>query len=333
MSTETTNENNVKKVSLEELTSEQLKSTELRLELLNDNEYRLSSGFDILNEVLNPLRSDLSRLKLYIIAEDTCFDFGGFEYKNNKVYLNGVEKGLNDYIKIIDTYRHTYISAIYTKKYGEIFAKTITDGKEFKDIGNPLRDHIKDFNNNKIGRDIAKSIDNNLSFEETNKQIIEKITEAYNDPTKLINDENVIRPEHLERIDKVEWYIIRYRSKIGDLDIVEEMKQIISEFGTDYDATEIMKALTEPMQVNVINDLLKEAMKLGAYSYLNSLPFKLQTLFTEAEEAEVPRDPLLIDLDGDGIETTTVENGVYFDHESDGFAEKTAWVGKIQKAA
>ena len=55
--------------------------------------------------------------------------------------------------------------------------------------------------------------------------------------------------------------------------------------------------------------------------------------FTEAEEVTVPRDPLLIDLDGDGIETTTVENGVYFDHESDGFAELSAWVGKTQKAA
>lgn len=48
---------------------------------------------------------------------------------------------------------------------------------------------------------------------------------------------------------------------------------------------------------------------------------KLGDTFTEAEEVIVPRDPLLIDLDGDGIETTTVENGVYFDHESDGFAD------------
>lgn len=55
---------------------------------------------------------------------------------------------------------------------------------------------------------------------------------------------------------------------------------------------------------------------------------KLGDTFTEAEEVTVPRDPLLIDLDGDGIETTTLENGVYFDHESDGFAELSAWVGK-----
>ena len=39
-------------------------------------------------------------------------------------------------------------------------------------------------------------------------------------------------------------------------------------------------------------------------------------------------DPLLIDLDGDGIETTTIQNGVYFDHENDGFAESSSWVGE-----
>ena len=35
---------------------------------------------------------------------------------------------------------------------------------------------------------------------------------------------------------------------------------------------------------------------------------------------------LVVDLDGDGVETTTVENGVYFDQDNNGFAEKTFWV-------
>ena len=42
-----------------------------------------------------------------------------------------------------------------------------------------------------------------------------------------------------------------------------------------------------------------------------------------------PGDPILLDLDGDGkIGTTSAENGVYFDHEGDGFAETSAWVDK-----
>ena len=47
--------------------------------------------------------------------------------------------------------------------------------------------------------------------------------------------------------------------------------------------------------------------------------------FTTAHEQA---SPLALDLDGDGVETTTVESGVYFDHDDNGFAEKSGWVGK-----
>ena len=40
--------------------------------------------------------------------------------------------------------------------------------------------------------------------------------------------------------------------------------------------------------------------------------------FTTAQEQA---SPLALDLDGDGVETTTVESGVYFDHDNNGFAE------------
>jgi len=38
------------------------------------------------------------------------------------------------------------------------------------------------------------------------------------------------------------------------------------------------------------------------------------------------RDPLILDLDGDGIETHSINNGTYFDHNANGFTERTAWV-------
>ncbi len=37
--------------------------------------------------------------------------------------------------------------------------------------------------------------------------------------------------------------------------------------------------------------------------------------------------PLVLDLDGNGITTTSLTNGIYFDHDNNGFAEKTGWVG------
>lgn len=44
------------------------------------------------------------------------------------------------------------------------------------------------------------------------------------------------------------------------------------------------------------------------------------------ESIEEIRSPLAIDLDGDGVETVSVDNGVYFDHDGNGFAEKTGWI-------
>ena len=45
----------------------------------------------------------------------------------------------------------------------------------------------------------------------------------------------------------------------------------------------------------------------------------------EAQKAVVIVDPLILDLNGNGIFTTTVEDGTYFDFKGDGFKEKTAW--------
>ena len=41
---------------------------------------------------------------------------------------------------------------------------------------------------------------------------------------------------------------------------------------------------------------------------------------------EERKSPLAIDLDGDGVETVSADNGVYFDHDGNGFAEKTGWI-------
>jgi hypothetical protein len=36
--------------------------------------------------------------------------------------------------------------------------------------------------------------------------------------------------------------------------------------------------------------------------------------------------PLVLDLNGDGIQTLSIEDGVYFDHNSNFFAEKSGWI-------
>ena len=49
--------------------------------------------------------------------------------------------------------------------------------------------------------------------------------------------------------------------------------------------------------------------------------------YNSASSAQSPRDPLAIDLGALGIELTSVKDGVHFDLDKNGFAEKTAWIG------
>ncbi|HEX9061977.1 MAG TPA: calcium-binding protein, partial [Clostridia bacterium] len=53
-----------------------------------------------------------------------------------------------------------------------------------------------------------------------------------------------------------------------------------------------------------------------------------ETPYNNAAQAAPPRriDPVILDLDGDGIETTNINSGTYFDLDANGFAEKSAWV-------
>lgn len=49
--------------------------------------------------------------------------------------------------------------------------------------------------------------------------------------------------------------------------------------------------------------------------------------YDKAGKAQPPRDPLIIDLGETGIELRSLEHGVNFDLDNNGFAEKTAWIG------
>ncbi|MBA4706653.1 calcium-binding protein [Pseudomonas savastanoi] len=46
------------------------------------------------------------------------------------------------------------------------------------------------------------------------------------------------------------------------------------------------------------------------------------------EKAEDARSPLILDLDGDGVETISAKSNIYFDHDGNGFSESSGWVGK-----
>lgn len=60
---------------------------------------------------------------------------------------------------------------------------------------------------------------------------------------------------------------------------------------------------------------------------LNDLVYGLFDWFKDAGSMTMRVDPIILDLDNNGVETTSLSNGVYFDFDSNGFKEKIGWVG------
>ncbi|SDG43841.1 Ca2+-binding protein, RTX toxin-related [Onishia taeanensis] len=67
-----------------------------------------------------------------------------------------------------------------------------------------------------------------------------------------------------------------------------------------------------------LNDKLVEWNPLGIMTDDDDLP--------TFDQAERMGSPIVIDLDGDGLETLSREDGVHFDHDGNGLAEKSGWV-------
>lgn len=64
-------------------------------------------------------------------------------------------------------------------------------------------------------------------------------------------------------------------------------------------------------------------LKSGRAINANSSSFNY---FEAAEAAPNKADPLILDLNGDGVKTTNYQDAILFDHDSNGFAELTNWV-------
>ena len=55
---------------------------------------------------------------------------------------------------------------------------------------------------------------------------------------------------------------------------------------------------------------------------------KISDFYDRAKTLVWPRAPIILDLDGDGLETVGLAGNVYFDHDGDGVLTKTGWAGK-----
>jgi hypothetical protein len=62
--------------------------------------------------------------------------------------------------------------------------------------------------------------------------------------------------------------------------------------------------------------------------YEHAIDIVARNAFTRAKRWTRPRDPIILDLDGNGLETVGLAANVYFDFDADGVLTKTGWAGK-----
>lgn len=97
----------------------------------------------------------------------------------------------------------------------------------------------------------------------------------------------------------------------------------------DEAANEVLSLLYALYGEQFVNELTK-ALDEGNEEKINVLIEEIQNLegdYEDASSAAPPRDPLIIDLGTPGINLTTMSDGVNFDLDKNGFAERTAWIG------
>jgi hypothetical protein len=218
-----------------------------------------------------------------------------------------------------DAYRHLLLAAGLTATFGEGYANTLLQGHELQNLavgGSQESYEMDTFNNDlgiAIGNDIANSGGN---WEDLVKKCKEKI------------EETRLGGEGATWINEGEW------PDAWDVDSAPYY-----EVPKDNLLTSIIDDCIGNVVAPFINNIYNIG-KLFGYS-----AFEIKTLIAETSSlnskfsntvkavtekeflARTNASPLVVDLDGDGVETISKEDGVYFDHDKNGFAEKSGWAG------
>lgn len=116
--------------------------------------------------------------------------------------------------------------------------------------------------------------------------------------------------------------------------LIEQVQDIVRQAGDEF--TDFFEAVGDSFEDGIekfgnaiadvgedVSDTVNDIAR-GVGDFFNPVVEQLRNLFTSAQTLG---SPIILDLDGDGVETISIENGVNFDHDGNGFAEQTGWVG------
>ena len=144
-----------------------------------------------------------------------------------------------------------------------------------------------------------------------------------------VNASGYKQAEKIKAIEKLVDILLRF----GNIeDILTNDEPYLSEkylsILEPYLQQEVFSSSDEPSLIEIVRSISLEIISLPMMNFINFIPTVIKNITKTITTAEAQVSPLVIDLDGDGIETTSVANGVYFDHDGNGFSEKSAWAGK-----
>ncbi|MBM7069943.1 calcium-binding protein [Actibacterium sp. 188UL27-1] len=200
---------------------------------------------------------------------------------------------------MLDAFTHMYTSGKLVQNSSQIFSRLLGDLNEYSRRGNTAEEQNKDFWNNDLGRQLG-------SVSASTSDLANSIEAAIRGGDAIIDAD--IDPRNFSQNPLVlDNYAL---SQITNIDPAD---------------------LTNIGPENTGNDSFTDAVVEANSSTVNSIGSWYNNLLnTFGVEISGWWDPLVIDLDGDGVaaDFLDIQNGVspvYFDLDANGFAEATTW--------
>ena len=217
----------------------------------------------------------------------------------------------------------------------------INSGKDISDIDNANGSKHTDLDVEKNGVDTSKS---KTELSDKSKKFINDVEDATGSKIDTNFSSKTVR-----KINKA----LDILDKAGDImDLVDAAKTIWSagklfKSGNEDEAGKVLRdygfstlggmVFSVPLGVlagaAAINPLLTLILVgiAGYYGsqmgeFISDLLGEILGLYDEAGAYTYPVDPLIFDLNGDGVKTVALADGVHFDFDKNGFAEKIGWV-------
>jgi hypothetical protein len=140
-----------------------------------NNDYFLVMSPDDVRRISKKLREDLTDSEISLLSTHPLLAPALFKIRN-RARLKSETARAKDATVPEDAYRHVLWSFLLTKEFGPEFAKQVTDAHEIGAVKRATEaDHQMDYNNNTVGRDLAKAgygEDMLLELAKTDAQVI-----------------------------------------------------------------------------------------------------------------------------------------------------------------